>query len=94
MICGKSAQPLGYFAARGGATQNRTHGGDDAREHFAVVEFGELGEAAAFRDHQADDVLAAGLVDLAHEQIDELSASTLTGSSAAPIASMACRPSA
>ena len=30
-----------------------------------------MGKRRPFRDHQADDVLAARLVDLAHEQIDD-----------------------
>ena len=72
MICGNSASACGHLAARGGAAQQRAHRGDDAREHLAVIEFGELGEAAAFRDHQPDHVLAPRLVDLAHEQFDDL----------------------
>ena len=71
MSCGKSTSAAGHLAALGGARQQRAHRGDDAGEHLAVIEFGELGKAAAFRDHQADDVLAARLVDLAHEQIDD-----------------------
>ena len=78
-----------HLAARGGAREQRAHGGDDARKHFAVIELGELGKARAFRDHQADDVAAARLVDLAHEEIgDAVGEHARAAGRPRPIASM------
>ena len=50
----------------------RADRGEHAREHFAIVELGELGKARTLGDDQPDDVLAAGREHLAHEQIDDL----------------------
>ena len=41
------------------------HAGDAARDDFAIVELGELREARALGDDQADDVGPAGVIDLA-----------------------------
>ena len=42
------------------------------RDHLAIVEFGELGEAWPFGQHQANDVLPPRLENLADENLDQL----------------------
>ena len=61
------------------------HGADrlhHPRDHFAVVEFGELGKARTFGDDKADDILAARLENLAGEHLDQLIGDHRNGMSA------------
>src|SRR6185437_9169212 len=64
----KIHETLRNFTARRGTSKERPNSGNNARQHFAVIEFGKLRKAPAFRNHQADNVLAPGLVDFADKE--------------------------
>ena len=52
--------------------QPRPHCGEDARQDFAVVEFGKRGKAWPLADDEPHDLLAMGAVDFADKNLDRL----------------------
>jgi hypothetical protein len=63
---------VGDLAAFERADKPRPHGREDARQHLAVIKFGERRKSRPFADDEPYDLFAMGAVDLANKNLDRL----------------------